>query len=215
MEDEILERLVGSLLELDMDAVLEATRSIVDGEAGVEVQPAVDALSRALEIVGRRFQEGEWFVTELVCSSEIVKAAMELLSPLLAAGASEPLGSVVVGTVAGDLHDLGKDLFTSYARSAGFQVIDLGVDVPAERFASAVAEHQPVALGLSCLLTVTAGEIGKVIEELRGRGFRERVKVIVGGAALTEAFAEQVGADGFAPDAITGTDLIKSWSATQ
>jgi methanogenic corrinoid protein MtbC1 len=215
MEGEILERLEKSLLDLDMDAALEITRSIVEAEASVEVQRAVDALSQALEIVGRRFQEGEWFVTELVYAGEIVKAAMELLSPLLAAGAAEQLGSVVVGTVAGDLHDLGKDIFTNYAQSAGFQVIDLGVDVPAERFASAVTEHRPVALGMSCLLTVTAGEVGKVIEELKSRGVRDRVKVIVGGAALTEEFAVEVGADAFAPDAVTGTDLIREWSASQ
>jgi 5-methyltetrahydrofolate--homocysteine methyltransferase len=118
-----------------------------------------------------------------------------------------------VGTVAGDLHDLGKNIFVSYARSAGFEVIDLGVDVSKEKFASAVDENEPLVLGLSCLLTITSGEIENVIEELRSRGSRDRIKVIVGGAALTAQFARDVGVDAFAPDAVTGTDIIKEWAA--
>jgi 5-methyltetrahydrofolate--homocysteine methyltransferase len=122
------------------------------------------------------------------------------------------LGTIAVGTVAGDLHDLGKNIFINFAKSAGFAVIDLGVDVPKEKFIGAVKEHSPVALGMSCLLTVTAGEIGKVIEELINQGLRDKIKVIIGGACLTEGFAKDVGADAFAPDAVTGTDIIKKWT---
>jgi len=139
---------------------------------------------------------------------------MELLGPLMAAGGSRQLGTIVVGTVAGDLHDLGKNIFTNYAKSAGFEIIDLGIDVPTEKFFHAVDLHKPLALGISCLLTITAGEVGNVIEELKKRGVRDKVRIIIGGAALTEKFSLEVGADAFAPDAITGTDIVKGWSAT-
>lgn len=213
MTTDTLTRLKTALLDLDMDAAVESVRSIIDGDGAAGAQSAVDAVGEALQVVGRRFQDGEWFVAELVYAGEIAKEAMRLLSPMLAAGASRRLGTVVVGTVAGDLHDLGKNIFANYATSAGFEIVDLGVDVAAERFVEAAKAHRPVALGLSCLLTVTAGQVGTVLEALRRAGLRERVKVVVGGAALTEHFAREVGADAFAPDAVTGTDVIKVWSA--
>jgi methanogenic corrinoid protein MtbC1 len=208
-----IERLKRSILDLDMDATIECVKAIVQGESNLTAAQGIDAVSEALRIVGARFQNGEWFVGELVYAGEITKEAMRLLTPLLAAGAARSLGTIVVGTVAGDLHDLGKNIFSNYARGAGFEIIDLGVDVPAQRFVDAANEHRPVALGMSCLLTVTAGEIGKVINELKQRGLRDDVKVIIGGAALTEAFATEVGADAFAADAVTGTDVVKQWSS--
>ena len=212
MANDILEKLKSSLLDLDMDATIENVNSIIRSDGTVSVQEAIDAISEALQVVGKRFQDGDWFLTELVYSGEIAKAAMELLSPLLAVGTSQQLGTIAVGTVAGDLHDLGKNIFINFARSAGFAVIDLGVDVDKEKFIGAVKEHSPLALGMSCLLTVTAGEIGKVIEELINQGLRDKIKVIIGGACLTEGFAKDVGADAFAPDAVTGTDIIKKWT---
>ena len=214
MVNDILEKMKGSLLDLDMDATIENVNSIIRSDGTVSVQETIDAISEALQVVGKRFQDGDWFLTELVYSGEIAKAAMELLSPLLAVGTSQQLGAIAVGTVAGDLHDLGKNIFINFARSAGFEVIDLGVDVSKEKFVSAVKDHSPLALGMSCLLTVTAAEIGKVIEELINQGLREKIKVIIGGACLTEEFATDVGADAFAPDAVTGTDIIKKWIAS-
>ena len=214
MANDILEKMKSSLLDLDMDATIENVNSIIRSDGTVSVQEAIDAISAALQVVGKRFQDGDWFLTELVYSGEIAKEAMELLSPLLAVGTSQQLGAIAVGTVAGDLHDLGKNIFINFARSAGFEVIDLGVDVSKEKFVSAVKDHSPLALGMSCLLTVTAAEIGKVIEELINQGLREKIKVIIGGACLTEEFATDVGADAFAPDAVTGTDIIKKWIAS-
>ena len=211
MANDILEKMKSSLLDLDMDATIENVNSIIRSDGTVSVQEAIDAISEALQVVGKRFQDGDWFLTELVYSGEIAKAAMELLSPLLAVGTSQQLGTIVAGTVAGDLHDLGKNIFINFARSAGFAVIDLGVDVDKEKFIGAVKEHSPLALGISCLLTVTAAEIGRVIEELINQGLRDKIKVIIGGACLTEGFAKDVGADAFAPDAVTGTDIIKKW----
>jgi dimethylamine corrinoid protein len=209
--DAVLERLRRSLLELDKKGVMGAVRGIVeDGEAGAE--EGVDALTEALAVVGKRFQDGDWYLGELVYSGEIAKEAMELLAPHLSVRVGEGLGVVVVGTVQGDLHDLGKNIFKNYARGAGFEITDLGTDVSPEQFAEAVQNHRPVALGLSCLLTGCAGGVGRVMEELERRGLRESSKVIVGGAALTEEFAREAGADAFAPDAVTGTEIIRGWS---
>jgi methanogenic corrinoid protein MtbC1 len=212
MPNDILDQLKNSLLALDMEATLKATDSVVKGGTQVTVEDAVSAVSEALQVVGKRFQEGEWFLSELVYAGEIAREIMKLLSPMMQAASSKSLGTVVVGTVAGDIHDLGKNIFINFARSAGFNVIDLGVDVPTANFIKAVREHKPLALGISCLLTSTDGEIVKVIEELKRLNIRDAVKVIIGGAALTEGFARSAGADAFAPDAVTGTDIIKKWS---
>jgi methylmalonyl-CoA mutase cobalamin-binding domain/chain len=207
----LLERLKRSLLDLKIDAAVEATDAII-GDGTITIQEAVGAVAEALQTVGKRFQEGEWFLGELVYAAEITKQTMDLLRPLMPAGASRQLGTIVVGTVAGDLHDLGKNIFATYARSVGFEVMDLGVDVPKQTFAAAVTEHEPVALGMSCLLTTTSSQIGEVLEELKGRGIRDAVKIVVGGAALTEQFAREVGVDAFAADVVTGTEIIRRWS---
>jgi methanogenic corrinoid protein MtbC1 len=214
MAGDVVERLKRGLLDLDMEAAIEAAGSIADGRDAAAVQDAVDAVSDGLQVVGKRFQEGEWYLAELVYAGEIAKDVMNLLSPLMAAGASETAGTIVVGTVAGDLHDLGKNIFMNQARGAGFRVIDLGIDVSCERFTAAVKENNPLALGMSCLLTSTDKEIGRVIEALKEQNLRDNVKVIIGGAALTEQFAKSVGADAFAPDAVTGTDIVKRWSSS-
>ncbi len=204
-----------TLLALDMTATLNGIESVVKGKCEITASEAADAVTQALQVVGKRFQEGEWFLAELVYSGEIAKAALEMLSPFMVADAKSMRGTVVVGTVAGDLHDLGKNIFINYAKSAGFHIIDLGVDVPASIFVTAVKDHRPLVLGMSCLLTVTAPEVGKVIEALNDAGLRGVSRVIIGGAALTESFAQEVKADAFAPDAVTGTDIIRQWSDGQ
>jgi len=214
MSNDVIERLRNGLLELDMATAVEAASSIVEGDDSLAVKDAVHAVTNALQIVGKRFQDGEWFLAELVYVGEIAKEAMNMLSPLMEAGATESAGTVVVGTVAGDLHDIGKNIFMDYAKSAGFNMIDLGMDVPTQKFIDAVKEHSPLSLGMSCLLTSTSMEIGRVIEELKRQNLRDKVKVIIGGAALTQEFAKEVGADAFAPDAVTGTDIIEEWSAS-
>jgi methanogenic corrinoid protein MtbC1 len=211
VRDAVLEKLRRSLLELDKAATMGAVRAIVEDGAAA-AKEGVGALTDALAEVGKRFQDGDWYLGELVYSGEIAKDAMELLGPQLSARVGAGLGVVVVGTVEGDLHDLGKNIFVNYARSTGFEIADLGTDVSPEQFVEAVQNHRPVALGLSCLLTVCAGGVGRVIEELESQGLREASKVIVGGAALTEEFAREVGADAFAPDAVTGTEVIRGWS---
>ena len=215
MSNDTIEQLRDGLLALDMDAALKATNSVIKLQNKSEVKEAVDAVTQALQVVGKRFQEGEWFLAELVYAGEIAKEVMNLLSPLMQAELSQSRGTIVIGTVANDLHDLGKNIFINYARSAGFKVIDLGVNVPTEKFVNAVKEHKPLALGMSCLLTSTEGELGKVVQELKRQNMREKVKVIIGGAALSERVARDISADAFAPDAITGIDIIKGWSTSK
>lgn len=196
-----------------MDAALKAADAIVKKQSKSAVKEAVDTVTEALQVVGKRFQTGEWFLSELVYAGEISKEIMNLFSPLMQAESSQSKGTIIIGTVAGDLHDLGKNIFINYAKSAGFNVIDLGVDIKTNRFIEAVKEHKPIVLGMSCLLTSTEPELGKVIQELKKQGLREGVKIVIGGAALSQRVADDIAADAFAPDAITGLDIIKKWSA--
>ena len=209
--NETLATLKHAILELDKEAALEAVRALLEEEAG-GARAGVDALTEALTVVGERFQGGDWFLGELVYAGEIAKEATELLIPHLSAGEGEASCLVVVGTVEGDMHDLGKNIFNTYAKSAGFEIVDLGTSVSPERFVEAAREHRPLALGISCLLTVCAAGVDRAIEALAREGLRESSKVIVGGAALTEEFACEVGADAFAPDAVTGTQIIRDWN---
>jgi len=211
MAHHLLEDLRKNMLALDFSATLESARLIIEASGDMDITEGVQAVSDSLQVVGRRFQEGEWFLAELVIAGEIAKEVMELFSPLLKKETARSLGKVVVGTVAGDLHDLGKNIFINHAQNAGFDIIDLGVDVKTDTFVQAVRQNSPVALGMSCLLTSTEKELGKVIEALKAENLRDKVKIIIGGAALTAALSSAVGADAFAPDAITGTDIIKSW----
>ncbi len=208
-------KIKNELLALDMDAALKAAGEVVKSQNKSAVKEAVDDVTQALQVVGKRFQNGEWFLSELVYAGEISKEIMNLLSPLMQSEPSQSYGTILIGTVAGDLHDLGKNIFISYARSAGFNVIDLGVDIKTNRFIEAVKEFRPLALGMSCLLTSTEPELGKVISELEKQGLRESVKIVIGGAALSQRVADDIGADAFAPDAITGLDIIKSWSTSK
>jgi methanogenic corrinoid protein MtbC1 len=208
-------KIKNELLALDMDAALKAAGEVVKSQNKSAVKEAVDDVTQALQVVGKRFQNGEWFLSELVYAGEISKEIMNLLSPLMQSEPSQSYGTILIGTVAGDLHDLGKNIFINYARSAGFKVVDLGVDVPTGKFVSAVREHKPIALGMSCLLTSTEPELGKVIQELKKQGLREGIKIVIGGAALSQRVADDIAADAFAPDAITGLDIIKGWSTSK
>jgi methanogenic corrinoid protein MtbC1 len=212
MSCEIIDQLKQNLLGLDFDATLNSAKEIINsaGTGEIDINDAVNAVSDSLQVVGKRFQEGEWFLNELIVAGEIAKEVMAFFSPYMKQDKGLSLGTVLAGTVAGDLHDLGKDIFINHARNAGFNVIDLGVDVKSDTFISAVRKNNPVALGMSCLLTFTEKELGKVIEGLKSAGLRDSVKVIIGGAAITDKLADEIGADAFAPDAISGVDWLIS-----
>jgi len=160
-----------------------------------------EGLQSSMIVVGEKFSTGEFFVPEMLFAAEAVKEALEVLRPSLASIEEYRLGKIVVGTVAGDIHDIGKNLVSMLLEGAGFEVIDLGTDVSSERFVEAVRSQQPAILAMSALLTTTMPGIRSTIEGLESVGIREQVKVVVGGAPVTEHFAEQVGADGYAPDA--------------
>ena len=213
MPNDALTELERGFMELDMEAALRAANAVISGDGKATVKEAVDVVTRSLEVVGKRFQDGQWYLAELVYAGEIAKDVMSALSPLMQSGASQSRGTLVIGTVAGDLHDLGKNIVVNYARSAGFAVVDLGVDVSAQKFAAAVRDQKPAVLGMSCLLTSTEGELAGVIGELKKQNLRNGLKVVIGGAALSERVARDVGADAFAPDAVTGVDMMKKWSA--
>ncbi len=163
----------------------------------------------AMDEVGRRFECEEYFVPELLLSARAMKGAMELIRPLLAARGAEPLGRVVIGTVKGDLHDIGKNLVASMLEGGGFEVIDLGADVPPEKFVEAVQTRNANIVALSALLTVTMPAMKTTIEALKAAGLRDRVKVLVGGAPLTQRYADEIGADGYGENASVAVTLAR------
>jgi 5-methyltetrahydrofolate--homocysteine methyltransferase len=159
--------------------------------------------------VGKRFRDGDMFIPEVMLCARIMSSNMATLEPLLVGTQLPTAGKVVIGTVEGDVHNIGKDLVSMMLRSAGFAIVDLGVQVPSERFVQAVAEHKPEALGMSALLTTTMPKMKEVIELLQKRGLRDRVQVIVGGAPVTQEYADEIGANGYAPDAGSAVDKVK------
>lgn len=169
---------------------------------GVEPQAIINGyMIKAMEEVGQRFQRGEAFVPNLLMAARAMKGSLDILKPLMKGDASTSLGKVVIGTVKGDLHDIGKNLVASMLEGCGFEVINLGVDVGSEKFIEAVKENKADILCLSALLTTTMNYMKEVIDALQAAGMRDEVKVMVGGAPVTNAFAQQVGADGYSEDA--------------
>ena len=167
----------------------------------------------AMDEVGRRFECSEYFVPELLLSARAMKNALELIRPLLAASGAKPVGRVVIGTVKGDLHDIGKNLVASMLEGSGFEVKDLGTDVAPEKFVRAVQESKAQVVCLSALLTVTMPAMKTTISALENAGIRKQVKVLVGGAPLTAQYAQQIGADGFGENANSAVTLARKMVA--
>lgn len=175
-------------------------------EAGTAPGPILDAMTSAMAEVGRRFACGQGvYVPEMLVSARAMKESMALLQPLLTAEGIVPEHTAVIGTVRGDLHDIGKNLVAMMWRGAGIAVVDLGVNVPPERFVAALAEHRPALIGISALLTTTMGGMADVVAAVRAAG--SEVPVIVGGAPVTQEYADEIGADGFARDAATAVEV--------
>ncbi len=171
------------------------------------------SLIPAMDEAGRRFEAGEYFLPELLVTARAMKAAMAQIQPLLAAAGARPAGHVVLGTVAGDLHDIGKNLVAAMLEGGGFQVTDLGADVPAERFVAAVHDAEAEIVGLSALLSTTMPTMKEIVDALVRAGVRERVRIMVGGAPITTEFAQRIGADGYAPDASQAVTLARRFRA--
>jgi len=188
-----------------------ADRLVVEAlAAGIPAEELMqEALIAAMAEVGARFERGEYYVAEMLVSAHALKAGLKHVRPYLTTAAVAPIGTVVIGTVKGDLHDIGKNLVGMMLEGAGFRVIDLGVNVPASRFVQAVQEAGTDIVALSALLTTTMNSMQGVVEALKQAGLRERVKVLVGGASVSQDFADQIGADGFAPDAAAAAVLAR------
>ena len=186
----------------------EATRKALDGG----IQPydvLVNGLQAGLAVVGERFKRNECFIPEVLLAARAMHSGMDILRPLLAESGSKPIGKIVLGTVQDDLHDIGKNMVGMMLEGAGFHVVDMGVNVPVERFVEAVEGEEEVILGLSALLRTTMPNLKTVIERLEENGLRDKIKVLVGGAPVTEIYAMEIGADGFAPDAANAVDKAK------
>ena len=207
--DSQLETLYNAILEGDKDMAEENVRLAV--EAGLAPSRLLDeVMIPAMNEVGRLFELGEYYVPEMLVAARAMQGGLSLLRPLLVKQGVKPVGRAVIGTVKGDLHDIGKNLVSIMLEGAGFEIHDLGIDVPPEKFAQAVREKQPDIVGISAMLTTTMLGMKTVIETLQEAGLRDKVKVIVGGAPLTESFAKQIGADGFAPNASRAVALVQS-----
>ncbi|MBI5668977.1 MAG: corrinoid protein [Chloroflexi bacterium] len=168
-----------------------------------------EGLIPAMAEVGLRFENGEYFVPEMLIAARAMQAGLDLLKPLLAQGGVEPIATVAIGTVKGDLHDIGKNLVAIMLEGAGFAIKDLGVNAPPEKFVQAVNEGAQI-VAMSALLTTTMPSMKTTLEALKAAGLRDRVKVMIGGAPVTQAYADEIGADGYSPDASSATRLAKS-----
>ncbi len=198
MEDNT--RLYNAIIDGDAKSAKALTQKALT--EGTDPQLLVsEYLIPAMDEVGRRFECNEYFVPELLISARAMKGSLELINPLLAARGSKPAGTVVIGTVKGDLHDIGKNLVASMMEGAGFRIIDLGVDVPPEKFIETVRQENPNILALSALLTTTMPAMRNTIEGLRSTGLRDKVIVLIGGAPVTQRYADEIGADGYSDSA--------------
>lgn len=195
----VLQDVYNSVLEGNMAGAAAGVKAAL--QAGVAPAEILNqGLIAAMTEVGRLFEAGEYFVPEMLIAARAMKASVAILKPKLVEADIKPLGKVAIGTVKGDLHDIGKNLVAMMLEGAGFEIIDLGTDVPAEKFVHAVKEQQANFIGLSALLTTTMPAMRTTIEALKASGYRDKVAVMIGGAPVTQHYADEIGADIFAPD---------------
>ncbi len=207
-DEELLEQMGDDLYDGLSDEVVEATEEALS--RGISPHRILnEGLVAGMEIVGEDFRDGILFVPEVMMAANAMKAAMELLRPLLTQTNAPKAGTMVIGTVKGDIHDIGKNLVAMMMEGAGFQVVNLGINTPAEKFLQAVQEHQADILGMSAMLTTTMPYMQVVIRKLAEEGMRDDVIVMVGGAPLNEAFAREIRADAYAKDAGTAVQVAK------
>lgn len=200
--------LFDSIVNGKMEAALEITHQAIDEK--IEPQFIINNyMIKAMEEIGRRFQDGKAFVPELLMAARAMKAPLDLLKPMLKGDRSAVIGKVVIGTVKGDLHDIGKNLVASMLEGCGFEVVNIGIDLPAERFVTAIQEEKADLLCMSALLTTTMSYMETVIQAVENAGLRDKVKILVGGAPVTESFALSIGADGYSSNANEAVILAK------
>jgi len=170
-----------------------------------------EGLIRAMDEIGVQFKNGEIYIPEVLIAARSMHAGMSILKPILSKSTGNMAGKIIIGTVKGDLHDIGKNLVIMMLEGGGFEVVDLGIDVSADQFVDAIKSHQPQVVAMSALLTTTMKEMKVAIKAIKEAGFQKQVKTIVGGAPLSEKFAKEIGADGFAPDAASAVTVVRSF----
>lgn len=206
---ERLKKIRNAIIETMPAQAKEGTREALS--SGMSAREILDgALIPAMDEVGKLFKEGEYFVPEVLVAAKAMNACMDLIEPLLVGEGVKKVGKVLAGTVEGDLHDIGKNLVCMMLKGAGFEIIDLGVDVKPEAFVRATKEEKPDIIVLSALLTTTMLNMPKVIEALREAGLREKVKVLVGGAPISRDYADEIGADGYSEEGASAVELARS-----
>ncbi len=203
-----LQELYTAILEGQRDEAKECVETAL--REGVPPGEVLDMMVNAMGEVGQLFEEGEYFVPEMLIAARAMKTGMEILKPELVGADIQPVGKIIAGTVKGDLHDIGKNLVCMMLEGAGFYVVDLGTDVSPEAFIAAIEEHEPDFVAMSALLTTTMPNMGTTIEALKAAGVRDSVKVLVGGAPITQRYADKIEADGYAPDASQTVKLAKA-----
>jgi 5-methyltetrahydrofolate--homocysteine methyltransferase len=198
------------------EGVIKGDGSVVEAEVNKALSEGAEArdilvkgLIGGMGVVGERFGAGDMFLPEVLMSAHAMHQGLDIVKPLLAKAGEKALGSVVIGTVEGDIHDIGKRIVGFMLEGNGYEVTDLGTDVKAEAFVQAIEEHKPDILGMSALLTTTMPNMGKTIDLLKEKGLRKGTKVMVGGAPINEQYAKSIGADGYAPEAGSAVELVK------
>ncbi len=203
-----LQALADNIIRGKKDPAVELTKQALD--EGIEPQNIInDGLIAGMAVVGEKFKKNEFYVPEVLIAARAMKECMKVLKPLLAESGVKPVGTVVIGTVKGDLHDIGKNLVAMMLQGNGFEVVDLGVDVSPEKFIDAAKENKAELVALSALLTTTMPGMKQTIDAIEAAGIRSEVKVMIGGAPVTQKYSDEIGADGYSPDAASAVDLAK------
>jgi 5-methyltetrahydrofolate--homocysteine methyltransferase len=203
------EKFYKAISEGKVDEVKKITQGALD--AGEKAETILkEGLLPAMEQIGIKFKNNEIYIPEVLIAARAMHAGMEILKAILSQSSATRAVKVILGTVKGDLHDIGKNLVSMMLEGGGFEVIDLGIDVPGDKFVEAIKRHQAPVIGMSALLTTTMREMKNTLEAIQEAGLRQQVKVMIGGAPVTDRFAREIGADGYAPDAATAVDVAKS-----
>jgi 5-methyltetrahydrofolate--homocysteine methyltransferase len=205
----VKDQLKQAIIDGDAGTVNALTQALLASGAGAR-EILEDALLPGMEVVGERMRSGDCFIPEVLLSARTMQGALDLLKPHLAEGDSTSLGTVVIGTVEGDLHDIGKNLVGMMLQGAGFEVVNLGTGVTPAQFVASVGEHKATIIGMSALLTTTLPKMVATIAALKDAGLREQVKVMIGGAPVTQAYADEIGADGYGANAAAAVDKAKA-----
>jgi corrinoid protein of di/trimethylamine methyltransferase len=214
LNDEILKNLSLKIESLEIEGTLEEVKKALRQKIP-PFEILKNGLSPGMEKIGEKFERREYFLSELALASHIMKRVMDLLSPYFDASKEHRLGKFLIGTVKGDLHDIGKNIVSTMLTGAGFEVYDLGIDVPDEKFLEKALEIQPDFIGMSSLLTTTMLNMKSVIKLLQENGIRKNLKIFVGGAVVTQSFADEIGADFYAKDAMECTQKARNWIETK